>query len=72
MDAARQNWAVGQLSKIAASARFGGIVREDVGDVAIGRAMHAVAYDPEDHDARGVVEEEERRERAGEDDMDRT
>ena len=58
-----------RLAKIAS--RFGAIVTEDAGDVASGRVTHVVAYDPEEHDAREVVEEEERRERAGED-MERT
>ena len=51
--------------------RFDAIIAEDVGDVANGGMTHIVAYDPKDHDVREVVEEEARRERAGED-MERT
>lgn len=61
---------VARLSKIAQ--RFGAAVVDDAKEVAGGgRATHIVAYDPEEHDALEVMEEEERREKSGEE-MERT
>ena len=53
------------MAKIAT--RIDAIVTEDVGDVTSGGMTRIVAYDPNDYDVMEVVEEEARRERAGED-----
>ena len=58
-----------RLTKIAN--RFGATVVEDAKEVLAGRVTHIIAYDPEEHDAKGVMEEEERREKNGEE-MEKT
>mmetsp|Transcript_16323 Transcript_16323/g.35271 ORF Transcript_16323/g.35271 Transcript_16323/m.35271 type:complete len:1272 (-) Transcript_16323:77-3892(-) len=56
---------VARLTKIAV--RFGATVVDDVKEVSNGRVTHVVAYDPEEHDTKEVMEEEERRDKGGED-----
>lgn len=58
-----------RLNKIAL--RFGATVTEDVNDVANGRVTHIVAYDPEEHDSKEVIDEEDRKEKDGEE-MEKT
>lgn len=60
---------VARLTKIAT--RFGAKVTDDPRDVRSGRVTHIVAFDPEEHDSKEVIEEEERRDQAGEE-MDKT
>eukprot|EP00804_Cyclotella_cryptica_P011665 CCRYP_019688-RB/>CCRYP_019688-RB protein AED:0.29 eAED:0.29 QI:590/1/1/1/1/1/4/570/502 len=55
---------VRRLTKIAE--RFGASVTEDENEVATGRVTHLVVYDPEEHDGKEVLEEEEAENESGE------
>ena len=51
--------------------RFGATITKDVNEVGNGRVTHIVAYDPEEHDTKEVIDEEERREKNNEE-MDKS
>ena len=51
--------------------RFGATITKDVNEVVNGRVTHIVAYDPEEHDTKEVIDEEERREKNNEE-MDKS
>ncbi|KAL7522392.1 hypothetical protein ACHAWX_007062 [Stephanocyclus meneghinianus] len=58
-----------RLARIAE--RFGASVTEDESEVAAGKVTHLVVYDPEEHDGKDVLEEEEREEESADQDREK-